>query len=93
MTIKSRTDEGMKGATALASWAKDPSQGVLPFNIGNNVETDIFTWYEQDEYRGRRFAAAMTGFGKVALPDSIFVRGQSPGLCQTDGQYLNYIRV
>ncbi|KAI0035464.1 S-adenosyl-L-methionine-dependent methyltransferase [Vararia minispora EC-137] len=70
------TDEGLQGAAAISSWVKSLHKNyATPFNVGNHVDTDIFHWFETQEYRARRFHIAATGSATDRFPPTIFTGG------------------
>ncbi|KAF9062020.1 S-adenosyl-L-methionine-dependent methyltransferase [Rhodocollybia butyracea] len=89
-------DEGLKIATFFSSYLQThkthteypneyPNEYPLPFNQAFNTPDNFYEWYEhpQNEWRARRFAAAMNGNGKRfagdIISDGINITSLNPG--------------
>jgi hypothetical protein len=59
-------DEGLKSAVFFSKYLGDPTNSPLPFNLAFNTDATAWEWYGEagNEWRGRRFAAAMKGNAK-----------------------------
>ncbi|KAI0064236.1 S-adenosyl-L-methionine-dependent methyltransferase [Artomyces pyxidatus] len=58
------TDEGLRSNGYFVEFVRDSPKGVdAPFNLAFNTKASIWEWFEEpgNEWRGRRFATAMTG--------------------------------
>ncbi|KZV63584.1 S-adenosyl-L-methionine-dependent methyltransferase [Peniophora sp. CONT] len=79
------TDECMKGAVSLSSWARGSVKAPTPFNAAHNIDMDFFKWFESEgnEYRSSRFHVGMAGAGAM-FPPSIFLNGYEWGLLDDD---------
>ncbi|KAI0064466.1 S-adenosyl-L-methionine-dependent methyltransferase [Artomyces pyxidatus] len=71
------TDEGLTSAPFIIDYIRDsPKDALAPFNLAYKTKATLWDWYEEpgNEWRGLRFATAMTGGGE-RFPPTIFTEG------------------
>ncbi|KAI0043606.1 S-adenosyl-L-methionine-dependent methyltransferase [Auriscalpium vulgare] len=70
------TDETFKSLDNFSSFVRDRKAKDPPFKLTFKTQKTLWQWYEEpdNQWRGRRFAAAMKGFGDH-IPSSAYIEG------------------
>ncbi|KAF5386557.1 hypothetical protein D9615_001582 [Tricholomella constricta] len=74
--VASSADVALKSVHLFSPFLQNPGNAAAPFNIAFKTEAKMWDWYEEpgNEWRARRFTAAMKGGGD-RFPPQLFTSG------------------